>query len=168
MGVAMNLVCASLLLALLTGCQASEDISKQELERLQSQSALGRTEGWRIRDVRWRGSLQDMRDAAYRFCLNRHGGASTCFDQQDVSLQYSALSDDYVADVRAGRKQGTTPLREAILKQSPGQYRKAREYCFSVYRDSGSGDARSLGPCITNAVGEDYFSMEIAPYAPVM
>lgn len=168
MGVTMNRVCASLLLVLLTGCQASEGISEQELERLQSQSTLGRTERWGIRDVRWNGSLQGMRDAAYRFCLDRYGGASKCFDQQDESLQYAALSDDYVADVRAGRKPGTTPLREAILKQSPGQYRTAREYCFSVYRDSGSGDARSLGPCITNAVREDYFSMDIPPYAPVM
>lgn len=155
--------------AALSGCQrsGSNDDTKLALQR-QATSRFGLTANWDVKDDWWRKSLPKMRTSAFEFCIQRHPSSSKCFDEQDEALLFAAQADDYVASVRWPKgltDKGTS--RNFVLKHNPGQYRAARQYCFSVYRDSGSADARVLGPCIANALDQDYFHMGVLPNTPI-
>lgn len=164
-----RLVALILLSGALCGCHRSRSGEDVELAaQRQATSSFGPTADWDVKDSWWRKSLPKMRTSAFEFCIQKHPSSPTCFDEQDKALLFAAQADDYVASVRwpKGATDKSTS-RDFVLKYSPGQYRAARQYCFSAYRDAGSGDARVLGPCIANALDQDYFHMGVLPYAPV-
>ncbi len=45
----------------------------------------------------------------------------------------------------------------------PNAFNEVRDYCWSVYVDNGSADARMLGPCLLDGVGGDFFGVVPVP-----
>ncbi len=97
-----------------------------------------------------------MRDAAYRFCIERHDADTICFNEQDYSL--IAANQMETNARRAIRSRSDHPFLDAI-RARPAAFDDARRYCFSVYRDAGAKDARMLGPCLSSATGSDFFAI---------
>lgn len=82
-------------------------------------------------------------------------------DVQDFSL-FSANDAEYLAAVAMRNENYPFPFAKAI-HQHPQAYTQARAFCLEVYVDAGASDARSLGPCLQNAVGGDYFLINPVP-----
>jgi hypothetical protein len=152
-------------IAFLAGCSVSKTPTEQErIKQMQASAFLGSTEKWNL-SGEWRISMGEMRDRAYRFCITRHSEDRTCADRQDFSL-HAAMNADATADAA---KSGKVDKEDAIafsLHLEPKLYEDARKYCFSVYEDAGSEDARALGPCLSNATGSDFFGIRGVPSKP--
>lgn len=145
-----------LISVLLAGCSPSTNDVDAQIRAAQRASIFGATATWKLSDANWSKATPTMRDAAYRFCIERHGGDSTCFNEQDYSLiaanhvetnAHSAIRSGFIA-----------PFFDAI-RVRPAAFDDARRYRFSVYRDAGAQDARILGPCLSSATGSDFFAI---------
>ena len=97
-----------------------------------------------------------MRDAAYRFCIERHGGDTTCFAEQDYSL---IAANHMETNARRAIRGKSGDVSLDAIHARPEAFDDARRYCFSIYRDAGSRDARMLGPCLSSATGSDFFAI---------
>ncbi|KQM57942.1 hypothetical protein ASE65_12330 [Sphingomonas sp. Leaf16] len=142
--------------ALLAGCFPSSNAVDAQVRSAQRASIFRATATWRLSAANWSRSTPAMRDAAYRFCIARHGADSTCFHEQDYSLIAANHAETNAR--RAVRSKSDASFFDAI-RSRPEAFDEARRYCFSVYRDAGAQDARMLGPCLSSATGSDFFSI---------
>lgn len=144
----------------LAGCSPSTNGMDAQIRAAQQASTFGATATWKLSDAIWSTATPAMRDAAYRFCIERHGGDGTCFSEQD----YSLIAANHVETNarRAIRSGSSAPFFDAI-RARPAAFDDARRYCFSVYRDAGAQDARMLGPCLSSATGSDFFAIIPVP-----
>lgn len=147
----------------------SNSSNEVDFEGAQRTSYLGATSTWNLSGVPWRDQVQNIRDRAYSYCLRKYPKDNLCFETQDQSIKVAVdVERDVQEVIRHPAKVGILGIGkqfgEAILMQ-PGQkhFENARAYCFSIYHDSGSADARSLGPCMANTVGWDYFGFLPVP-----
>lgn len=145
---------------LLNGCSPSTNDVDTQIRAAQQASTFGVTVPWKLSDANWSKATPAMRDAAYRFCIERHGGDSSCFDEQDYSLIAANHAETNAR--RAIRSGSSAPFFDAI-RARPAAFDDARRYCFSVYRDAGAQYARMLGPCLSSATGSDFFSIVPVP-----
>jgi hypothetical protein len=128
---------------------------------LQAGAYFGATADWKLDPRLPQASVQEMRDRAYRYCLGRKAPDENCFREQDQSLFAFAKS---FALVRTFRSEQEPTFPFAVAHQlEPAAFEGVRRYCQSVYEDAGSGDARSLGPCMSAAVGADFFGIVPVP-----
>lgn len=144
------------IVVLLAGCVPSTAEADAQLRSAQQASTFGATTTWRLSTANWSKATPAMRDAAYRFCVERHGADTTCFLEQDLSL--IAANHVETNARRAIRTESDGPYADAI-RARPAAFDDARRYCFSVYRDAGAQDARMLGPCLSSATGSDFFGI---------
>ena len=150
----------------LPACTESAEGALDQFKAAQQRSYLGPTSDWPLMSGFWADSMQLMRDQAYRRCSERSGDASACFDRQDWALMATMNIDKDVATVRAGRDSALpslfVPEFEQSIRDMPEGFDEARRQCFDIYRAS-DGDARSLGPCLSAAVGREYFGIVPVP-----
>ena len=144
----------------LAGCSPSPNDVDAQMRAAQRASTFGATATWKLSDANWSKATPAMRDAAYRFCMERLAGDSTCFNEQDYSLIAANHVESNVR--RAIRGVSSAPFFDAI-RARPAAFDDARRYCFSVYRDAGAQDARILGPCLSSATGSDFFAIIPVP-----
>lgn len=149
-----------LISVLLAGCSPSTNDVDAQIKAAQLASTFGATATWKLSDANWSTATPAMRDAAYRFCIERYGGDSNCFNEQDYSLIAANHVESNVR--RAIRGVSSAPFFDA-LRARPAAFDDARRYCFSVYRDAGARDARILGPCLSSATGSDFFAVIPVP-----
>lgn len=149
------------LLFVLAGCSPSPgDVTSDRIDTAQRNSKFGRTADWRISDANWSKNTETMRDRAYRFCIERYEANTNCFNEQDYSLIAANHSETNAR--RAIGKESDYPHFDSI-RVRPEAFDEARRYCFSVYQDAGAADARILGPCLSNAIGGDFFGIVPVP-----
>ena len=129
----------------------------REIADLQAKSVLGATAAWKLDPALPSSEVQEMRDRAYRYCLTVKGSDQRCFAEQDHSLFEYANSFRMVRIFRSEAKP-TFPFAIAH-KRDTAAFGRAESYCRSVYEDQGSRDARGLGPCMSAAVGADFFGV---------
>ena len=129
----------------------------QVIAGLQAKSALGPTSEWRLDPALALSVVQGMRDRAYRFCLSKKSSDEECTGEQDQSLFAYANSFRLVRGFRS-EVEPVFPYARAH-KDDPSAFGRALNYCGSIYVDQRSEDARSLGPCMSGAVGADYFGV---------
>ncbi|WP_156347450.1 MULTISPECIES: hypothetical protein [unclassified Sphingomonas] len=145
---------------LLAGCSPSAMDMDRQIRDAQRVSKFGPVADWPLSTANWSKATPAMRDAAYRFCMERHGAAATCFDEQDYAL-IAANHIETNARNAIRRKTGD-PVFDSI-RARPAAFDHARRYCFSVYSDAGGQDARMLGPCLSSATGSDFFAIVPVP-----
>lgn len=145
-----------LISVLLAGCSPSTNDVDAQIRAAQRASTFGATATWKLSDANWSTATPAMRDAAYRFCIERHGGDSICFNEQDYSLVAANHAETNAR--RAIRRETGDPSLDAI-RARPSAFDDARRYCFSAYRDAGAQDARMLGPCLSSATRSDFFAI---------
>ncbi|MFE8583011.1 hypothetical protein ACFX59_02780 [Sphingomonas sp. NCPPB 2930] len=133
----------------------------EQLHAEQQRSTYGPTSDWRLSDATWSRSTQKMRDRAYLFCWQKRRGDPQCPPSQDFALILANHAESNARAAVRGERPGM-PFFDAI-RQRPDAYIAARQHCMIVYQDGGAADARSLGPCLTNAVGGDYFGIVPVP-----
>jgi hypothetical protein len=138
-----------------TSCGADGDAG--QIADLQAKSSLGATAMWKLDAALPSLKVREMRDRAYRYCLTEKASDQTCLAAQDHSLFEYANSFRLVRIFRAEDKP-TFPFAVAH-KRDPAVFDRAESYCRSVYEDQGSRDARGLGPCMSAAVGADFFGV---------
>ena len=144
------------------GCSSSTSLpSLDEVRAQQARSQFGPTNNWRLANVAWAKSTQDMRDRAYRFCLSRRPKDAGCITAQDYSLISANHVESNVSHVSAS-VDNASPYFKAI-RERPTSFSDARGFCLQIYQDAGSADARMLGPCYSNAVGADFFGIVPVP-----
>lgn len=128
---------------------------------------LGATVTWDLTGVPWKDEVQLIRKRAYLFCFQKYPKDEHCPNEQDFSIKVAVdvergvrevIRDPTKADILGVGEQ----FGEAISMQ-PKLFDDARTHCFSIYRDSGSADARFLGPCMASTVGWDYFGFLPVP-----
>lgn len=133
----------------------------------QLSSDLRAKDTWDLTGVPWKDEVQVIRKRAYLFCFQKYPKDEQCKNDQDFSIKVAVdiersvrdvIRDPTEADILGVGKQ----YGEAISMQ-PGLFDQARTHCFSIYRDSGSADARFLGPCLASTVGWDYFGFLPVP-----
>lgn len=138
-----------------------------DLEGTQLSSDLKSKDTWDLTGVPWKDEVQIIRKRAYSFCFQKYPKDEQCPNEQDFSIKVAVdversvrdvIRDPTKADILGVGKQ----YGEAISMQ-PKLFDEARTHCFSIYRDSGSADARFLGPCLASTVGWDYFGFLPAP-----
>lgn len=122
---------------------------------LQARSPLGPTSEWKLDPALRLADVQEMRNRAYGYCLSKKPSDQLCTAEEDHSLFEYANSFRTVRLFRSEDKP-TFPFAVAH-KQDASAFERARRYCNSVYEDQGSRDARSLGPCMSAAIGADFF-----------
>jgi len=144
----------------LTGCGEMAP-SAQEVASAEAKSMMGPLSKWKLDSAIKATTLQQMRDRAYVFCLTKKASDKNCPTEQDWSLLTYANAFSLVRQFRS-EANPTFPFAEGH-KLNPSAFELARRYCLSVYADAGSGDARSLGPCMSAAVGGDYFGIVPVP-----
>jgi hypothetical protein len=133
----------------------------QVIASAEAKSTLGPITKWKL-DAAVNGmALQQMRDRAYVFCLARKASDKSCAGEQDWSLFTYANAFSLFREFRS-EANPTSPFAKAY-QQRPSAFELPRRYCLSVYVDSGSQDARSLGPCMSVAIGRDYFGVVAIP-----
>lgn len=156
-------VCASLFFAaVLSACTpSSKTTTIHELREAQAKSGYGPTTKWRLAPATWSQSTQDMRDRAYRFCAIKRPKDMACRDAQDASLIVANHAESNFANLSKDTD-SISPYFEAI-RMRPEAFINVRDHCLQIYEDAGSADARLLGPCISNAVGGDYFGIVPVP-----
>ena len=150
---------------LMCGCSAMVDDGAQQSNT--ERSYLGPTSSWDVSLVPWASKIEDIRNRAYSFCARRHADDERCNDIQDQSIKTAVVVERTVQGVlRKPDTASTLGLGERFaetLVSYPKGFADARAYCFDVYRDAGSADARSLGPCMASIVGWDYFGFLPVP-----
>ena len=144
-------------LALVLGACGNRQSDAEQIANLQAKSALGPTAGWKLDPALPQTKVQDMRDRAYRYCLNERASDQNCLGEQDHSLFAYANSFRLVRIFRS-ESEPTFPFAIAH-KQDPAAFERVHQYCRSVYEDQGSSDARGLGPCMSAGIGADFFGV---------
>lgn len=144
-------------LALVLSACGSRQTDAEQIANLQAKSAIGPTAKWQLDPALPQSQVQDMRDRAYRFCLNEKPADKRCLGEQDHSLfQYS----NSFRLVRIFRSESKPTFPYAIAhKDDPAAFEHILQYCRSVYEDQGSSDARALGPCMSAGFGADFFGI---------
>ena len=143
----------------LCGCSNEPQPTLKQVRASQAKSDYGTA--WAFSSAPWAKNMQSMRDRAYLFCMDRYPNDDKCLKEQDWSLIYAhhaeTTAKDFIEhpDPRDPRATG--------LASMPSMLNDARSYCFRVYRDAGSSDARMLGPCMQALVGGDYFGVIPVP-----
>ncbi len=144
----------------LIACSQSAPEAKRIAE-VQAKSFIGPTEGWPLGPSLSLKQVQGMRYRAYSYCFDKKPTNETCFGQQDESLFGYANSFRLV---RIFRSEPDPTFAYAVAhKNDPAAFERVRTYCYSVYDDQGSRDARSLGPCMAAGLGADYFHILAVP-----
>ena len=144
------------------GCSSSTSLPSLDVVRAQQASSqFGPTKNWRVANVAWAKSTQDMRDRAYRFCLIRRPKDAGCMTAQDYSLISANHAESNVLHASASLD-NVSPYFKAI-RERPATFSDARRFCLQIYQDAGSADARILGPCLSNAIGADFFGIVPVP-----
>ena len=161
----MRGLAAQLLIATsVAGCTSQVDAPKPSVAQAraaQLQSQWGPVTKWRLASAPWAQKTQSMRDRAYIFRLHQKPTDKHCAEQQDFAL-IAANQAEIIAASAMRNKEYSFPYAQAI-HLNPSSYIEARAFCLEVYKDAGSGDVRSLGPCLQNAVGGDYFLINPVP-----
>jgi hypothetical protein len=139
----------------IAACGIATD-NAEKVRAAQKRSHLGSLKGWRLDAALDGNELQRMRDRAYAFCLDKPASA-ICERDQDLSLWAYADSFRLVRIFRADPAP-TFPFAVSHSRD-PGAFKRVRRYCEGVYRDLGAGDARMLGPCMSDGVGGDFFGI---------
>ncbi|PXA88874.1 hypothetical protein DMC47_29505 [Nostoc sp. 3335mG] len=127
-----------------------------QIRTAQRASKFGAVAQWPLSIANWSKATPEMRNAAYRFCIERHGSDTTCFDEQDYSL---IVANHMETNARNAIRRESGDLFFDAIRARPEAFDDARRYCFSVYRDAGAQDARMLGPCLSSATGSDFFAI---------
>ena len=152
-------------MGLIAAC-ASQPISQDfPIAEAQAQSFFGQDLSLDASDDEANRRLGKQRNEAYVFCfekLENEAERSSCFDWQDQSLITAHNVENYVADLRSkelkiDQFEFGPETAEFQIYHNPKLWDDAREYCYSIYRASGSKDARALGPCLSSAIGWDFF-----------
>ena len=149
-------------LAMLVLCGCAKELpppSPQEVRAAQAKADYGNR--WDFSSAPWAKDMQSMRDRAYLFCMEKYPDDEKCLKEQDWSL-IAAHHAETTADSFIKHPDSRDP-RSTGLASEPSVLNDARSYCFSVYRDAGSRDARMLGPCMQVVVGGDYFGIVPVP-----
>ena len=133
----------------------------REVGSAQATSKLGPISGWELDAAVNGAQLQQMRDRAYVFCLSKRPVDKDCLSEQDWSLFEYANAFRKVRGFRS-EANPTFPFAKGF-QLNPSAFDRSRRYCSSVYEDSGSRDARSLGPCMSAATGGDFFGVVPVP-----
>lgn len=120
------------------------------IRNAQQESFWGEDPKW----ISWSGDeayFRQVRDAGYRFCLNKvDGDVSTCFAEQDEAVHGSILT------LLADMQQREMPDRSGLSREQrwvashPEIATEIKNYCTEIYRDHGSEDARILAVCLGN------------------
>jgi hypothetical protein len=129
----------------------------QPIADAQAKSNYGSTANWNLDPALTHATVQGMRDRAYAYCLSDKVSDRNCFTEQDHSLF------DYANTfriVRTFRAEAVPTFEYAVAhKQDPNAFERVHRYCWSVYKDQRSRDARGLGPCMSAGVGADFFAV---------
>ncbi len=137
----------------LSACGSQFDA--KQVADLQAKSALGPTNQWDLEPELPLVKVQAMRDRAYQFCLSEKASDEECVKEQDHSLFQYANTFRLVRIFRS-EENPTYPYAVAH-KNDPSAFERIQRYCLSLYEDQGARDARALGPCMSAAVGADFF-----------
>ena len=138
-------------------CTPSVHADPSAIADAQARSMAGAVAGWERPQGLTLSVMQAARDRAYAFCMEIRPGDMGCLNEEDKSLIY--FSHAVTIWQLWQRDHSSTDSYAAAYRRNPGGFRKARRYCYSVYADNGSRDARMLGPCMLNAVGGDFFGI---------
>ncbi|WP_314372478.1 hypothetical protein [Sphingomonas paucimobilis] len=156
----MRSCCLAIAILLLVGCDAEKPEFNQ-FSKAQSASGFGSTNTWHIDPALNSVNIQKMRDRAYYFCHDRKNDDRTCYVDQDQSIFGYINAFNLVRTFR-----GEKPPIEGFVaahQRNRKSFQRIRNYCEGVYKDQGSADARSLGPCMAAGMGSDYFSIVPVP-----
>lgn len=135
--------------------------SAQDVASAEVKSSMGPISAWKLDGALSATVLQQMRDRAYVFCLTERKTDANCTNEEDASL-FSYANAFRIFRQLLSESEPISPYAEAY-KLNPAAFQLPRRYCLSVYADAGSRDARSLGPCMSAATGEDYFGIVPVP-----
>ena len=158
-------------LPLLNGCTSGDKVSDRKIAEAQMNSFLGPTKKIKFSDSKDEKIFSDSRNRAYDFCLKSKSQGSLldrCFDEQDQSLIAARNSISYAELIQSNGlkidEHEFGPLtNEFNIFHHPELWQHAKEYCYSIYNDAGRGDARMLGPCLSDAAGQDFFGLRAVP-----
>lgn len=128
-----------------------------QLASLQAKSKLGVTTAWKLDPALSTSIIQGMRDRAYQFCSAEKPSDKSCPSEQDYSLFEYSNAFRLVRLFRSA--DGPSDPFAIGHKLDPAAFERAKRYCYSIYEDDGSRDARGLGPCMSAAVGADFFGI---------
>tara|TARA_B100000378_G_C17955132_1_gene381490 strand:+ start:292 stop:765 length:474 start_codon:yes stop_codon:yes gene_type:complete len=155
----------------LLACGQDAESMDALIQRAQETSFMGPTTYANFQDRTSLTEFQEKRDRAYAFCIKTYSlvsDRSRCFDQQHLSIFAERRALNYVDIIK---RNGLTMGDYEFGPGSPEWYvfhdgqnwKNAKEYCYSVYSDGGENDARALGPCLSAALGSDFFGMVGVP-----
>lgn len=152
----MKMLTSLLIMMAACGC-SQKDAAPASFSEAQAKSRMGPVSAWKIDPALPRAELQNMRDRAYRYCVSAKAGDRQCFVEQDLSLFEFARSFA-IARFLISEDSPANFYAEG-LRSDPKAFRRAVAYCYSIYSDHGAADARMLGPCVSPAVGGNFFGI---------